>query len=299
MSTTTDRKKVQIYLSEAAGFCQGVRRAIKLVRETALAEGRTLAYGELIHNRRVMHELEELGVHVIEDPACVDAVVVTRAHGITSRERQALEASGQRIIDGTCLLVTRIKESIDSALASGALVVILGHAQHPEVVGLVDGRDEIIVVGSPLDLDEPQLGAAIKSAGRVALFSQSTQRLDLFEAVGCRLAALNSRIELHDTICTPTKTRQAGAVELARKVEIMIVVGDMHSSNSRRLAETAAEKVHTEMVSGAADLRPEWFAGLTRIGVTAGASVPDTAIQEVLNSLCLMLDGEIVHSGTE
>jgi len=189
MHAGAERKKVQIYLSEAAGFCQGVRRAIKLVRETASAEGRALAYGELIHNRRVMRELEALGVRVIEDAVGADASIVTRAHGITSIERRALEASGQRIIDGTCLLVTRIKESIDAALKSGALTIILGHADHPEVVGLVDGRSEIIVVGGPSEIKAPHIVAAVKSAGRVALFSQSTQRLDLFEAVGLELAA--------------------------------------------------------------------------------------------------------------
>ncbi len=294
MSGGMDRK-VKIKLADDAGFCSGVRRAIKIIREMARREGRALSYGDLIHNRRVMAEMESLGVKVIQEVSEVDGPTVTRAHGITSRERRQLMNSGFEVIDATCPLVNSIKDGIDKAYGAGALVVILGNPVHVEVVGLVDGRLDIIVARSAEDLDQDDLIAKLEQAEKVALFSQSTQRSDHFDRLAEKLCEINPNTKLHNTICKPTKARQAGAVRLAGDADVMIVVGDEHSSNSKRLVETAAEIVVTHRVSGADDIRPEWFDDdISLVGVAAGASAPDRTISEVLNKLQEMLEGEIV-----
>lgn len=279
-----------VLLAETAGFCWGVKRVVNRALEEARKKGRRLyTYGPLIHNRDMIRRLEEAGVHMLAPDTDVatlralpnNAAVVVRAHGIPPEESERLCACGLDVIDGTCPHVVQIQRTVAEASRAGRAVVILGDKGHAEVIGLLGFcRGNGHVISNVAEID------TLEIEGPLTVVAQSTLDEQHFLALVERLAARFSDVSVQDTRCDATARTQAEGLRLCEKVDAMVVIGGLHSANTRRLAEICRERCaathHIENVAGLGEID---FAGVTTVGVTAGSSTPDWVIEEVVEAL--------------
>ncbi len=271
---------MQVLLAKSAGFCSGVRRAVdRAIAIAAESPAPVFTDGPLIHNPGMLAELERHGIRVADNPSAVPpgATLVIRAHGISPERRRTLLATTSHLVDATCPEVARIQGLIRSCVARGHAVIILGDVGHAEVVGLLghaDGHGH--VVSSAADVATLPTNLA-----PVTLVAQSTQDEDTFAAVAAAVRERFPDAEILDTICAATRSRQGALRELAARADVLVVVGSPSSANTRRLAEIGARLRPTLLVRDAADIRPADFATARVVGLTAGASTPDSAIHAV------------------
>ena len=277
---------MEIRLAKTAGFCFGVDRAVKLTYGL-LDEGRKVAtLGPLIHNPQTVEDLERRGALVADTPADVPTgyEVVIRSHGVPRSIYDELEARGCTYHDATCPFVKKIQKIASEAEAAGAVLVVAGDASHPEVQGIVGHtRGEVFVFSDlaqlkawkgPSDPQKP-IFAVAQTTFQVTKWQESSEFL--------KKAYTNARI--FDTICNATWARQQEAEGLSQKCDLMVVIGGHHSSNTQKLAKVAAQHTRAVTVETADELEPEWFRGVSTVGVTAGASTPSSIIEEVLNKM--------------
>ena len=279
---------MDVLLANPRGFCAGVDRAIAIV-EHALANYGAPIYvrHEVVHNRFVVDDLKLKGAVFVEDLDEVPAgsTVVFSAHGVPKSVRADAEARGLRVFDATCPLVTKVHSEVEKMRAQGREIVMIGHAGHPEVEGTM-GQCEggIHLVESVADVDR----LAVASADALAYVTQTTLSVDDAAAVIDALKRRFPRIvgPKKDDICYATQNRQDAVKFMAKQADLVIVVGSPNSSNSNRLREVAANRgVAAYMIDRADQLKPEWVADRTSVGVTAGASAPEILVQEVLARL--------------
>ena len=302
---------MEIMVAKHAGFCFGVKKAIEIAERTASKnKGRkTYVYGQLVHNERVIDELQNKGIIFAEsiDEIPNDAVTVLRAHGEPGTTYQKLQEKnilkGNKLNDATCPLVTLVHNVAIKLKNNGYEVVIFGKKDHPESIGTsyhIKGADTFVV-------EEPEDAFLVKGYieknkfSKAAIISQTTMSVsgykklieninkifdDKFEQLHLNLADMSKSFVFIDTICNPTKQRQSDTEEIARKADIMIVIGGKNSSNSKELAEKSKEfGVETYFLQAADQLKKEWFRGKEHIGITAGASTPDITINEVVEKI--------------
>jgi 4-hydroxy-3-methylbut-2-enyl diphosphate reductase len=278
---------MKVQLARHAGVCYGVERALKLADEAA-ATGRAVhTLGPLIHNPQAVEALRARGVEVARTFAeAGDGILVIRTHGVDPSIIDSARASGLEVIDATCPFVSSAQEAAQKLKADGYTVVIVGEADHPEVEGIVAhaGGDAIVV-------EEVSDIPAHLPSRKVGIVVQTTQSLDrLNQVVAARLPRV-AELKVHNTICSATGKRQSAAEELARGVEVMVVVGGHNSGNTTRLAEICRSvnpRVHH--VETAEELDATWFAGASSVGVTAGASTPDEQMAGVVAAIEAMTD---------
>lgn len=278
---------MRVELAQKAGFCFGVKRAMTAVRVQAAKTGKKVfTYGPMIHNAQVVKRLEAAGVQVIHRPEELsgrpDAVVIIRSHGITRREKEALEQTGCEVIDGTCPFVRNIHRIVQKADAAGRQVVIIGNAGHPEVEGICGwcGDREPIVLSSREEAEN----FSCSGNRKLCVVAQTTSNSTIFKELVEIIAEKGYDIEVHNTICSATRERQDAARKLSEKADAMIVIGDPSSSNSRKLKEICAEHCeNTYFIQTKADLREIDFDCFGYVGITAGASTPNYIIEEVQN----------------
>ncbi len=269
---------MQIIRAESLGMCFGVRDAIALALERADAKPLTIL-GELVHNPTVLATLEAKGIASVDTATQVstEAVMVT-AHGASQRALAATRALGLEVVDATCPLVHVAHKAVAALVRDGYHPVIIGQRHHVEVRGLIDDLDDFDVV-----LDA---GDVLKLAehARIGIAAQTTQPearvKDLVALIRSRFP--HSDVRFIDTVCKPTKQRQAAALELARRSDVVIVIGGANSNNTRELvAACSRDCARVHHVQTQCDLRREWFLEAETIGITAGTSTPDDVIDGV------------------
>ncbi|BBI99184.1 4-hydroxy-3-methylbut-2-enyl diphosphate reductase [Ferrigenium kumadai] len=279
---------MQVLLANPRGFCAGVDRAITIVeRALALHGAPVYVRHEVVHNRFVVDNLRKKGAVFIEDLADVPpgSVLVFSAHGVPQSVRHEAEARGLTVFDATCPLVTKVHLEVKRLREQGKEIIMIGHAGHPEVEGTM-GQAEggMYLVESP----EQVQTLRVSDENNLAYVTQTTLSVD--DASGI-VAALRARFPnitgpKKDDICYATQNRQDAVKLLVGQCDVVIVVGSPNSSNSNRLREVAAKVgVPAYLVDDARGLRPEWFAGKARVGVTAGASAPELLVQDVVARL--------------
>src|SRR3990167_3002083 len=279
---------MDLLLANPRGFCAGVDRAITIVeRALELYGAPVYVRHEVVHNKFVVDDLRRKGAVFIEDLADVPpgSILVFSAHGVPQSVRREAEARGLTVFDATCPLVTKVHIEVLRMHSHGKEIIMIGHAGHPEVEGTM-GQCEggIYLVESP----EQVAGLKVNDESNLEFVTQTTLSVDDASSI---VAALKARFPdivgpRKDDICYATQNRQDAVKLLVRQCDVVVVVGSPNSSNSNRLREVAAKVgVPAYLVDDAGGLKPEWFAGKARVGISAGASAPELLVQGVVARL--------------
>ncbi len=270
----------------ATGFCFGVKRAIDMLEKVAGERGRVEALGAIVHNQQVLQRLAKMGIVVADSPEEIKGdTVAIGAHGLSPQVEKELRARFTNIINTTCPFVHRAQMAARRLSRAGFFVVIYGDANHPEVRGILGWAGGKGVA----TLDEDLVTASGSLSRRVGILSQTTQIPAHFNEFVKKIidVALTKDAELRiiDTICHDIRERQQAALELANRVDLMLVIGSHSSANTNHLAQLCATVTRTYLVETAEEIDPGWLKGHHRIGITSGASTDEQTINEVLTRL--------------
>jgi len=279
---------VALRIEKAAGigFCFGVRRAIDILERVARERGGVETLGAVVHNQQVLQRLAEIGVRLARgvDDIRGDTVAIG-AHGVNPQLEEELRARHINIINTTCPFVHRAQIAARRLAKSGFFVIIFGDAEHAEVRGVLGWANGRGVAA----LDERFIATLDHLPRRLGILSQTTQIPARFTEFVKRLidSALvkDSELRVIDTICHDIRQRQAAALKLANRVDLMLVIGGHTSANTNRLAELCSMATKTYLVETAEEIQPSWFQGQSHIGVTGGASTAEETINEVVMRL--------------
>lgn len=278
---------MKIELAKSAGFCYGVKRAVEMAEEAAMAGGAVLL-GPVIHNDHVVARLEQEGavlVHKVEEVP-PGAPVILRSHGEAKRVHEALEQKGCRIVDTACPNVQRIHRLVAEAEERGRQPVIIGTPDHPEIVAIAGWCRHPVVLADGEALSAWLAECPERREMPLSLVSQTTSTRKIWDHAIETAKKECTNAEIFDTICNATYIRQTEAQELAAHCDAMIVIGDHKSSNTKRLSELCrALCPRVVAIEGAEELEPASFAGAASIGITAGASTPGWIIKEVYDKM--------------
>ena len=279
---------MEILLANEMGFCFGVRRAVDMMEEATLERGQMVSLGSVVHNPEVVAQLKEKGLDVIASLEEVEArPVAITAHGVSESVVKELEGRGVPIVDTTCPIVTRSQQWAKRLVDEGFSVIVFGDPDHKEMRGVLGwAQGKAYAVRSVEELDS--LPDDLSS--RVGVLSQTTETeahfAEFVRALLERRMDSISELRVINTLCNATTSQQAAAEELAGRVDLMVVIGGRESANTRHLADVArGQGVETYQVESASEIDPQWLAGRERVGVTAGASTPDSAVEAVVARL--------------
>ena len=273
---------MKIALASSYGFCFGVKRAIKI------AEGHpgSKTYGPLIHNKDEINRLKDgfnIGLaNSLDDVEEQDSVVI-RTHGIPKNELEKLRALETEVIDATCPYVTTPQKIVEEMSQKGYSIVIFGDKNHPEIKGVVSYAQDLQDAFIVLDAKELE---SLPLKSRVAVVAQTTRKPEDFLKITSALILKHKEVRIFNTICNATFENQDAASDLAKKADIMIVIGGKHSSNTKQLHSIC--KYHCEssyLIENETELQEEWFKDKELCGISAGASTPDWIVQNVIDKI--------------
>ena len=289
---------MSITVAKSAGFCFGVSRAVELVEKCA-AEGKiVVTLGPIIHNRHAVDRFRQMGVQVIGSPeeAQPGSTVIIRSHGVTKAVQEALQERGAEVVDATCPFVKRIHEIVSREEKEGRYPLIIGTPSHPEVEGIAGWCDSCLIFDTPEALQNWANEHPEWSQKPVSMVCQTTSTEKLWKNC-CEIAKKQfTNLKIFDTICRATEFRQSEASKLSTVCQAMVVVGDTHSSNTGRLAMICREHCNrVALVDNATELDPNFFCGVSDVGITAGASTPAWIIKEVNKTMSEILNAEAVQ----
>jgi 4-hydroxy-3-methylbut-2-enyl diphosphate reductase len=264
------------------GFCSGVRIADLKVKRFTAQGGKGAILGQVVHNERVVEEMERLGVRTVHSLGEVkEPFVVFSAHGVPPSTHEAARQRGLAILDTTCKFVYDIHRESKKALEAGAHLVFIGDPNHREVIGYTHDLEP----SAYHILDTPEQAGAVDWSAypSVRVFYQTTLNADQYEEVVRIIENANPATTRADTVCYATKENQEAARRLAAdpEVQLVLVIGGKHSANTRHLHEICGLYKPSYLIQGATDIEPRWLAGVSTLGLTAGASTPDYVVDEV------------------
>jgi len=278
---------VTIEKAAGPGFCFGVKRAIDILEKVAGERGTVETLGPVVHNKQVVQRLADIGVRVARD---VDDIrgdtVATGAHGISPQVEDEIRARNIQIVNTTyCPFVRRAQLVAARLVKAGFFVIVYGDAEHPEVKGILGWAG-----GKGMaTLDENAVARLSPLPRRLGVLAQTTQIPANFSQFAKKLIDVafvrDSELRIIDTICHDIRKRQAAALELANRVELMLVIGDHTSANTNHLGELCSLATTTYLIETADDIQPDWLEGCSRIGLAGGASTADRTIDEVVARL--------------
>ncbi len=267
----------KVVLAKNSGFCFGVKRAIELALKT---KEKVYTLGPLIHNPQVIAQLEQKGIVAIDSIDDIErGKIIIRAHGISRSVITRAKKKELLVIDATCPFVKNVQQIAESLSRDGYQVVIIGEANHPEVIGIADR------VRNPIIIEDVSEVSGIGQFEKIGVVAQTTQSVENYKKMIHELRKHSKKIKISNTICNATKKNQNAAKGLAKNVNLMIVVGGYNSGNTRRLAKLCSEIVETKHIEVAEELKKKWFEKKKIVGVTGGASTPDWIIHEVIKSI--------------
>ncbi|HST03773.1 MAG TPA: 4-hydroxy-3-methylbut-2-enyl diphosphate reductase [Chloroflexia bacterium] len=324
---------MEIRLAKEMGMCFGVRMTLEQIDDAIKTRPGIDTLGTLVHNPQLVDKLNSQHIEVVGNLAeAQNHTVAVTAHGAAPEVYQRIADQGLELIDTTCPLVTRVQQLAKKLMQDGDWVIVYGDAPHPEVKGILGWANSVFDEAQAESVEDAgdekkeknkvrswnarraicaksveEIEAALAADGtptakirRIAIVSQTTQNTEWFKAfvrdVVSRFLEFGCEVHAHNTICLPTAKRQPAAVQLAKEVDLMIVVGGYESANTRHLRDIASEFCPAYHIERPEQLEEEWFKGAKTVGVTAGASTPDYVIREVVDALELM--DEKMQAGT-
>lgn len=272
---------MKINIARKAGFCFGVKRAIDITFNLAREDNKGLyTYGPLIHNPQVVEELKQKGVLTVDDLRSPDIrTIIIRTHGVSPEVYAETSKMGYNVIDATCPFVKKAQNFAQILHDEGYQVLIIGDKEHPEVQGLIGFAGGHAIVADNAD----QL-PALKN--KVGIIVQTTQPFDTFKKIVLQVINTVREVKIYNTICDFTAQRVKETRELAKKVELMVIVGGKNSSNTNQLVklsrDVCAKVYHVET---AEEIMEEWFQGIENVGITGGASTPQWIIDDAVKKI--------------
>ncbi|MBU2044973.1 MAG: 4-hydroxy-3-methylbut-2-enyl diphosphate reductase [Candidatus Omnitrophica bacterium] len=275
---------MKINLAKSAGFCFGVKRAIKIALEISAAGKKAYMLGDIVHNEEVAKQIEKSGLKKIKQlKAGKGKILLIRAHGAPKKIYQTAAKLGYQIIDATCPKVHQIHKIARQDEALGYTIIIIGDQRHDEVNGIIGQlKTKALIISSYKNIPYKKL-LVVKKASVVV---QSTQNLENVLKIIAVLKQQIKDLKFHNTICQPTTLKQQELRILPRKNDLMLVIGSKTSANTKRLYQIAkALNQKTYWVKSAKDLKKIWFKGISSVGVTAGASTPDYVTKAVIDQI--------------
>jgi len=275
---------MQILIARHAGFCEGVERAHKIALEQAKKNTPVFMLGNLVHNKQVIAKFTSAGVKTVksiaEIPDHSNGTLLISAHGVSPEIYEEAKAKGLGVVDTTCPWVKKAQKIAEKFASEGRKVIIVGDRGHTEVKGLVGwsgGKAEVIE-----NIDEIR---GIKDE-KIGIIAQTTQSEEHFKEIVAAIKKIAKDVVATDTICGATNKRQSAAVELAQKVDLMLVVGDTMSANTKRLTELCTKTGReTRQIQTVDELNLYWLTGKEKVGITAGASTPEWVVEAVINKI--------------
>jgi 4-hydroxy-3-methylbut-2-en-1-yl diphosphate reductase len=279
-------KRMKIIRSKETGFCYGVRRAIDILEKAAQQYGSLETLGPVVHNDQVTRRLDMLGIHVLNGIQNITGqVVAISSHGISPVAEAELRGRPVKLVDTTCPFVSRAQIAARRFAENGFFTLIYGEAGHPEVKGILGhARNKGLATLNISDIEKLE-----PMPKRLGILSQTTQIPENFNAFVKNVIDLGLRkdaeIRILDTICHDIRNRQSTSLDLASKVDLMLVIGGKSSANTRRLLELCSARTETHMIENAEEVDPLWLKGKNKIGITSGTSTPDFSIDEVIKRL--------------
>lgn len=278
----------KVTVAESAGFCFGVDRAVKMVYSELEKNTKVATLGPIIHNQDVVNDMKAKGARIINsvDELEADETVVIRSHGVGREIYDQIAAKGNRMLDATCPFVSRIHKIVAEKTKQGYFVLIAGDASHPEVQGIVGHCDEnCLVFKDDFELKDFFEKKYKNLEKKLAIVAQTTYNIVVWDECLNVIPKDDPDIEISDTICNATDTRQSDAAELAKASDIMLVVGGRHSSNTVKLYEVCSRYCKTYHIENSDELRSLKIPVAEKIGITAGASTPAYIIKEVQTTM--------------
>ncbi|MBA7596298.1 4-hydroxy-3-methylbut-2-enyl diphosphate reductase [subsurface metagenome] len=275
---------MEIEQAAESGFCTGVRRAIDILERTARELGPVETLGPVVHNQQVIEKLAQSGIKVIESLDHVQGnILAVSSHGVSPQVLEEMRNRGLKVINTTCPIVRRAQIAARRLADAGFWVIIFGDENHPEVQGVLGWA-------GGKGFATMEVSALGRTPRRIGILSQTTQSFSAFAHFIAQFAQsrLNrlSELRIVNTICDATRRRQQSTLELSKRVDLMLVIGGRSSANTRRLAEICSTAgVETYHIEGAVEIDPLWLQDRRRIGVTAGASTPEEAVEAVIARL--------------
>ena len=276
---------MKLTIAKSAGYCFGVKRAVNMVyQEAEEAKVPVYTYGPIIHNEEVVRDLKQRGVHVVRELKELENLpkgkIIIRSHGISRREHEAMKACGFEVLDATCPFVLKIHRLVEKYSKEGYRIVIAGNEHHPEVEGIlgwVEGQPAYTVT-SQEDIEK----LSLKEGEKVCLVAQTTFNYNKFQELVEIIKKKGYDISVLDTICNATEERQTEARKIAAESDLMIVIGDKHSSNTQKLYEISKKEcANTYYIQTSKDMDYHQIQSINNVGITAGASTPNNIIEEV------------------
>ena len=274
---------MEIIIAKNSGLCYGVRRALKIARETRLKKtGKVCTLGDLIHNPQVIADLKKQRIQSVTNLNDLnEGWVIIRSHGVSPDTYKLLERKEVQIVDATCPIVKKIQKLVEMLATQREEIIIVGNREHPEIKGLVgfsQGKGIIIE-------NETQVKRMPRKKKR-AVLAQSTQDLYLFEKIVAALIEKTEELKVYNTICHSTQTRQKSTSELASRVDTLFIVGGKNSSNTNKLFQISKRILpNTYFIESADQINSEMLKGSKKIGLSGGASTPPGAIQEAVDKI--------------
>lgn len=272
---------MKVNLAKSAGFCFGVRRAINIAMQTVKTKRQVFMLGDIVHNEDVVKEIRDAGINKIRLLGLGKGkTLLIRAHGCPKKTLRQAKVRGYSIVDATCPMVKEIHKIAGSLEKRGFKVIVIGDKYHDEVKGIVGQlKNKAIVIDS---LENIPLNR-IKRLKKTGVMVQSTQNLEKVEKIAGVLRENVKRLEFHNTICQPTRAKQAEIRSMPLKNDVMVVIGSRTSANTQRIYEISKSlNKRTHWVNSEKQIKKNWFSKAKSAGVTAGASTPESTIRRVL-----------------
>jgi 4-hydroxy-3-methylbut-2-enyl diphosphate reductase len=282
---------MKIQKARELGFCFGVRRALRIIEGSADGKVKISTLGPIVHNKTVVAHLKGLGVDVVDSVEDLKGgVIAISSHGLSPEVQEKILATGASVIDTTCPIVRSAQKAAQRLAKAGFGVIIFGEARHPEVRGLLGWAGEKAIAS--MDADAVPLRNLPERIGILAQTTQSRAEFTSFlgKLIG-RLLPQTREIRVVNTLCQETQKRQLAAEDIAGTSDLMIVVGGHNSANTLRLADVCSRVVETHHIENAEEINTAWLKDKKAVGITAGASTPDEAIEQVIIKIRSIIAG--------